>query len=111
VLAELAKRTQAKINPEPFLLRKSGHLVGRRSPARRLKDERLGSAISHGLGVRGPGKRRGVIDRAASRAICPGSVTRSDTGASRFIRRFSQQPPLGKQDVLTEGDLQQENVG
>ena len=32
VLAELAKRTQAKINPEPFLLRKSGQLFYNTSP-------------------------------------------------------------------------------
>ena len=32
VLAELAKRTQAKINPEPFLLRKSGRLFYNTSP-------------------------------------------------------------------------------
>ena len=31
-LAELAKRTQAKINPEPFLLRKSGQLFYNTSP-------------------------------------------------------------------------------
>ena len=32
VLAELAKRTQAKVNPEPFLLRKSGQLFYNTSP-------------------------------------------------------------------------------
>jgi len=32
VLAELARRTQAKINPEPFLLRKSGQLFYNTSP-------------------------------------------------------------------------------
>jgi type I restriction enzyme M protein len=32
VLAELSKRTQAKINPEPFLLRKSGQLFYNTSP-------------------------------------------------------------------------------
>jgi type I restriction enzyme M protein len=32
VLAELAKRTQARINPEPFLLRKSGQLFYNTSP-------------------------------------------------------------------------------
>jgi len=32
VLAELAKRTQAKINPEPFLLRKSGQFFYNTSP-------------------------------------------------------------------------------
>src|SRR5450759_4500571 len=32
VLTELAKRTQAKINPEPFLLRKSGQLFYNTSP-------------------------------------------------------------------------------
>jgi type I restriction enzyme M protein len=32
VLAELAKRTQAKINPEPFLLKKSGQLFYNTSP-------------------------------------------------------------------------------
>ena len=32
VLAELEKRTQAKINPEPFLIRKSGQLFYNTSP-------------------------------------------------------------------------------
>src|SRR6476620_9785234 len=32
VLAELAKRTQAKVNPEPFLLRKAGQLFYNTSP-------------------------------------------------------------------------------
>lgn len=33
VLAELAKRTAAKVNPEPFLLRKSGTLFYNTSPS------------------------------------------------------------------------------
>ena len=58
------------------------------------------TSLSQGLGVRCPGKWRGLIDRSAPREVSLGAATPSDTGANRIIRQESSSHRLGIQNAL-----------